>query len=149
MKKFDFESLHVYQVSLDFAVLADEVAEALPPGRAYLADQLRRASSSVCFNIAEGAGEWQQREKGRFYRYARRSGTESAAIISLIERLKLAHAELTGPVRDLLFQVICMLVAMIKNCRVVREKQGKVKGKVKGRGAGGSAAGESSPKPAA
>ncbi|MBI2923440.1 MAG: four helix bundle protein [Planctomycetes bacterium] len=149
MKKFDFESLHVYQLALDFAVLADEVAEALLPGRAYLADQLRRASSSVCFNIAEGAGEWMRRDKGRFYRYARRSGTESAAVISLIERLKLAHAELTGPVREPLYQVICMLVAMVKNCRTVKERQGKVKGKVKGKGPGGSAAGEPNPRPAA
>ncbi len=44
---FDFEKLDVYQVALDFALSADEVAQKLPRGRSYLKDQLLRAANSI------------------------------------------------------------------------------------------------------
>ena len=86
---FDHERLDVYQVALDFVVLADEVAERLPRGRSALADQLQRAATSVPLNIAEGAGEYSRKEKARFYRIALRSATESAAILDVSRRLQL------------------------------------------------------------
>jgi four helix bundle protein len=43
----------------------------LPRGRAYLADQLRRACTSVALNTAEGAGECAGKEKARFHRMAK------------------------------------------------------------------------------
>jgi four helix bundle protein len=55
---FDHERLDVYAVALDFVVLADGVVERLPRGRAHLADQLSRASTSIVLNIAEGAGKY-------------------------------------------------------------------------------------------
>ena len=58
MKRFDHEKLDVYQAAIDFVALADDVVENLPRGRAYLADQLQRASTSVPLNVAEGAGEY-------------------------------------------------------------------------------------------
>jgi hypothetical protein len=58
MDEFVHERLDVYRAAIEFLVLADAIASALPRGRAYLADQLRRASTSVSFNIAEGAGEY-------------------------------------------------------------------------------------------
>ena len=52
----DHEKLDVYHFAIQFVVLADEIVESLPRGRAYLVDQLRRAGSSIPLNIAEGAG---------------------------------------------------------------------------------------------
>ncbi|CAN5813276.1 hypothetical protein BH11MYX2_BH11MYX2_24680 [soil metagenome] len=52
MNDFEHERLDVYQVAIQFLALADTLAGNLPRGRSYLADQLRRASSSVSFNIA-------------------------------------------------------------------------------------------------
>ena len=69
---FDHERLNVYR----FVVLADEIVANLPRGRAYLADQLRCAGSSIALNIAEGAGEFAVAEKVRFYRMAKRSAME-------------------------------------------------------------------------
>jgi four helix bundle protein len=42
-------------------------------------------------NIAEGAGEFSPSEKARFYRMARRSATECAAILHVCRRLALVE----------------------------------------------------------
>ena len=72
----DHEKLTVYQLAIEFVVLADVIIEHLPRGRAYLSDQLQRAGLSIPLNIAEGAGEYSIDEKARFYRMAKRSATE-------------------------------------------------------------------------
>ncbi len=84
---FDHEKLDVYKVSIEFVILSNEIAEQLPRGKAYLADQLQRASSSISLNIAEGAGEFAGNEKCRFYRMAKRSATECAAVLDLCSQL--------------------------------------------------------------
>ena len=76
MRLFDHEKLDVYRVAIELVILIDEIVEHLPRGRAYLADQLQRAGTSVPLNIAERAGEYASNEKIRFYRMARRSATE-------------------------------------------------------------------------
>ena len=84
MNQFDHERLEVYQTAIRFVAFADDVVEQLPRGRGYLADQLRRAATSIPLNIAEGAGEFAPKEKARFYRMARRSATESAATLDVV-----------------------------------------------------------------
>ena len=59
----DHEKLTVYQVAIEFVILADDIIEHLPRGRAYLSDQLQRAALSIPLNIAEGAGEYAVDEK--------------------------------------------------------------------------------------
>jgi hypothetical protein len=71
---FDHERLDVYQASLDFLVAADEVIERFPRGRAHMADQLHRASTSIVLNIAEGAGKFSKPDKRRYYLSARGAG---------------------------------------------------------------------------
>ena len=52
--------------------MIDQIIEQFLRGRAYLADQLQRAATSVPLNIAEGAGEYSGAEKNRFYRIAKK-----------------------------------------------------------------------------
>ncbi len=59
----DHEKLTVYQVAIEFVVLADVIIEHLPRGRAYLSDQLQREGLSIPLNIAEGAGAYSIDEK--------------------------------------------------------------------------------------
>ena len=89
MKVFDHERLEVYKRSIEYVVVANEIAEQLPRGRGYLADQFQRAATSIPLNVAEGAGEFSEREKARFYRMARRSATECAAILDVCRHLEL------------------------------------------------------------
>jgi four helix bundle protein len=94
--------------------MADEVATALPKGRGYLADQLRRAAASVPLNIAEGAGEFAVADKVRFHRMARRSATECAAILDACRLLKLVDPRRCESGRALLWRIVAMLTAMAR-----------------------------------
>jgi four helix bundle protein len=113
MNEFEHERLDVYRASVEFLAIADQVASALPRGRAYLSDQLRRAATSIALNIAEGAGEFAPADKARFYRIARRSGTESAAILDAARGLALSSAALLDRGRALLLRITAMLTAMV------------------------------------
>ena len=113
MNEFEHERLDVYQAAIQFLALADTVAGGLPCGRSYLADQLRRAASSISFNIAEGAGEFAAADKARFYRMARRSATESPAILDACRVLGLIDEAASQNGRGLLLRVVAMLTAMV------------------------------------
>jgi four helix bundle protein len=113
MTGFEHEKLDVYRTAIEFLVLADAVSGSLPKGRAYLADQLRRSSASISLNIAEGAGEYAPADKARFYRIARRSATESAAILDASRSLKLADLDQLRHGRELLLRIVAMLTAMV------------------------------------
>src|SRR5205823_894416 len=106
MQLFDHERLEVYGMALEFLVLADEVAEILIPGRGPLADQLRRAATSIILNIAEGAGEFSRKEKARFYRMALRSATESAAILGACRVLKVVPPNRLLAGREMLLRIV-------------------------------------------
>ncbi|WP_372365277.1 four helix bundle protein [Candidatus Uabimicrobium sp. HlEnr_7] len=90
MNRFDHERLDVYQVALQFLILAHKIVEYLPKGHSHLSNQLQRAALSISLNIAEGAGEFSSAEKARFYIIARRSATECASIIDICRCLKLS-----------------------------------------------------------
>ncbi len=90
---FDPDSLRIYSLALGFAEDVDRTAERYPVTHRYLSDQFRRAATSVALNLAEGAGEFAPREKARFYRMAKRSATECAAVIDLSERVGLIGRE--------------------------------------------------------
>lgn len=108
----DHEKLTVYQVAIEFVILADEVIEHLPRGRAYLSDQLQRAALSIPLNIAEGAGEYAIDEKARFYRMAKRSATECAGVLDVCQRLQLVEEKRYTKGRELLISIVSMLVKM-------------------------------------
>jgi four helix bundle protein len=116
---FDHEKLDVYRVSMELTVLVDEIVEHLPRGRAYLADQLHRAGTSILLNVAEGAGEFAANEKMRFYRIARRSGTETAAILELGNQLKLIEEARYKKGRELLIRIVSMLTKMTRDPETV------------------------------
>ncbi|HZU95328.1 MAG TPA: four helix bundle protein [Planctomycetota bacterium] len=115
MKSFDHEKLDVYKRSIELVVLANEVVEQLPRGRGYLADQLQRAATSIALNIAEGAGEFVPKEKARFYRIARRSATESAAVFDVCLANGLVAQDRYDRARSLLLEIVGMLVRMVRN----------------------------------
>src|SRR5215470_17855363 len=65
------------------------------------------------YRAAEGAGEFAQADKARFYRMARRSGTECIAILDGCRVLNLTEAALLTHGRELLHRVVSTLTAMV------------------------------------
>jgi four helix bundle protein len=116
-KLLDHEKLTVYQTAIEFVILADEVIEHLPRGRAYLSDQLQRAALSIPLNIAEGAGEYAVDEKARFYRMAKRSATECAGVLDVCQRLRLVEEQRYMKGRELLIGIVSMLMKMAQKQR--------------------------------
>jgi four helix bundle protein len=109
---FDHEKLIVYQSSIEFVVLANELIEKFPKGRSYLSDQLQRAALSITLNIAEGAGEYALDEKSRFYRMAKRSATECAGILDVCLHLRIGDENLYSNGRELLVRIVSMLIKL-------------------------------------
>ena len=110
MDGFERERLDVYRASIELVAGADQLADRFPRCRAHLSDQLRRAVASIPLNIAEGAGEF---APARFYRIARRSATETAAVLDVLAVLGLADAQRLVAVRALLVRITAMLTAMV------------------------------------
>jgi len=128
MTQLDHEKLDVYQVAIDFVALANDVAERLPRGRAYVADQLQRAATSIALNVAEGAGEFSSKEKARFYRMAKRSATECAAILDVCSRLALVEREPLDSGRKLLLRIVSMLTQIIRRRDEIKSGRGTGRG---------------------
>ncbi len=115
MREFDHERMKVYQIALEFLQSAASIRRSFPAGRRALADQLDRASLSIALNIAEGAGEFAQKEKARFYRIARRSATECAAILDIVHKLRLCESKDLGQAKDQVRSIVAMLVNLGKS----------------------------------
>jgi four helix bundle protein len=122
---FDHEKLDAYQRAIEFLDIVDRIVEATPKGRAHLKDQLDRAATSVVLNIAECAGEFSPRDKRRFYRMARRSATECAAVLDIFGRRNHPAAETLREARALLVRVVSMLVRMVHGLPDGRPTAGK------------------------
>lgn len=89
-----FEDFPVYKKSINLAKEISHLCRKIKVKEAYfLKDQLRRASSSIVLNIAEGAGKWTKRDKGSFYRISRGSAYECLAAIDLMCAFEQIDAE--------------------------------------------------------
>lgn len=79
----------VWQESQDLAVTIYRITEKLPKSEMYaLTDQMRRSSSSISANIAEGFGRGTYKDRSHFYHIALGSLLETKNFIYLSARLR-------------------------------------------------------------
>ena len=116
MQEFVHEKLDVYRIALSFLAAADRILEEVPRGRGHLGDQLDRAATSIVLNVAEGAGEFARPEKARFYRMARRSANECAAILDIYAMRQAVGDAAIESGRELLLRVVAMLTKLVLQC---------------------------------
>jgi len=90
------DELDVWRLAMDLAVEVHRLSTRLPvQGRKGLADQMRRAASSVPANIAEGNARHHPREYLHFLSIAQGSMAELRSHLELAQRLSyLRHREL-------------------------------------------------------
>jgi len=83
---YKFENLEVWKLAIKFNSLVYEIADVLPECEKFnLSSQMRRASTSIALNIAEGSTGQSNAEQARFLSYAIRSFIEVYACYRLIE----------------------------------------------------------------
>jgi four helix bundle protein len=84
---YKFESLEVWELSLEYVDMIYGIAAQLPETERYnLYSQVIRAGTSITLNIAEGSTGQSDREQGRFLGMAIKSLLETVACMKLIER---------------------------------------------------------------
>ncbi len=84
---FKFESLKIWQASLDLADEIDKLAQTFPKHELYsLSNQIKRAADSVSLNIVEGSTGLTNTEFKRFLRIANRSALEVVGCLFLAKR---------------------------------------------------------------
>src|SRR5690242_1172964 len=94
MAMLGFSETRIYQRGRELVRISGEVVARLPAGHGYLADQLRRASSSVVLNFAEGYAKTSRAEQRRFFGIARASAQETLAIFDIALDLRLIDNDL-------------------------------------------------------
>jgi four helix bundle protein len=107
------ENLRVYNKSIELCAWTGELLDKLPK-RMAVYDQLDRASTSVCLNIAEGSGKFTTKDQARFYDIARGSALECGACFDVIIcRGCVAPSEVTSG-KELVEVVVNMLVGLVR-----------------------------------
>ena len=119
---FDHERLEVFHLSTEVIALVTLISRAIPREDRFLRSQLLRAATSITYNIAEGAEEFSPGDKARFYRIARRSTGETAAILFSRPLLGVRDANRIATTRTLLFRIAGMLTKLIESQRTRQEK---------------------------
>lgn len=87
MKYYSFEKLEIWKLSIDLGVSIYTYTQKLPSEEKFgLTSQLKRASSSISTNIAEGVSRFTDKEKSRFIEIS------YGSTIEVLSHLLFAHA---------------------------------------------------------
>ena len=115
--RFDFEDLKVYQKSLDYIDFVYEITKDFPKEEIFsLANQFRRASVSICLNIAEGSGG-SKAEFNQFLKISRRSVRECVAVTEISFRRNFISTEGKKRSREFCVELSRMLSGLMKSLK--------------------------------
>jgi four helix bundle protein len=114
---FDFENLKVYQKALEYVDLVYKITKYFPKAEVFsLTDQFKRASISICLNIAEGSGG-SKVEFNRFLKIARRSIRECVSITEISHRQEFIGNDLKEQSRRSCSELSKMITGLIKSLK--------------------------------
>src|SRR5262249_33650676 len=113
---FDHEKLDVYRVTRELILFVNGFLKR--SASRDLREQLDRASTSILFNIAEGAGKTARADKQRFYEIARGSATETAAQLDVLQIRGVITMDQYRAARQLLLRIVQMLSRLAGRSRV-------------------------------
>lgn len=112
----EFTDLRVWQAGKEFIKIVYESTKSFPKSENYgLTDQMRRAASSICANIAEGFSRYHAKDKIRFYHQARGSISECKNHIIIANELSYIPADKLKIMIELLEGIKMMLNGLINS----------------------------------
>ena len=111
---FPHHRLDAYRVSLELAVKAKELADAVPRGYRTLADQLQRSGTAPVMLVAEGANRYYRGTKRQRVSEARGEAGECAAATELAAQLGLVPAQDAEQCIELADRLCAMLTRLIR-----------------------------------
>jgi four helix bundle protein len=118
-ERFDFENLKVYQRALEYIDFVYKITKSFPKTEMFsLTDQLKRASISICLNIAEGSGG-SKIEFNRFLKIARRSIRECVAITEISYRQRFVDDKSKKRSRDFCLELSKMINGLMKSLKEI------------------------------
>jgi len=121
-----YKDLIVWQRGMELTVKVYELTEDFPKEEIYgLTSQIRRASSSIPANIAEGRFRGSKKEFSQFLRIAYASGAELESHIELSKRLPKTKSLKYEEVDNLLTEVMKMLNTIIRKLNPNEAKETK------------------------
>ena len=103
------EQTIVYEKCIALMETAQQVIEQLPKGFAFLADQLRRNTSSVAHNFAEGYYQDSRRQQRRFFGYAIQSASEASTSFDTARAFRAAREQTIEVGKALALELVRML----------------------------------------
>ena len=116
-EKFDFENLKVYQKALEYVDFVYEIIKNFPKTEVFsLIDQFKRASISICLNIAEGSGG-SKTEFNQFLKIARRSVRECVAVTEISYRQKFIDDQAKQDSRSFCLELSKMVNGLMKSLK--------------------------------
>jgi four helix bundle protein len=114
----NFRELKVWQKAHQLTLLLYKTTETFPMDEKYgLVSQIKRASSSVAANIAEGCGKNGDAELARYLQIAMGSASELEYHLLLAHDLKMLESARYQELMNEVTQIKKMLVAFIKKLR--------------------------------
>jgi four helix bundle protein len=116
MHYYSFEKLNVWQISRVFASTIYKVTEGFPENEKFgMVSQLRRASISICSNIAEGNSRFSPRDRSRFFEIAYSSTMEVLNQLIISNDLNWINQTTLDNFRTRINEITNKLNALIKN----------------------------------
>ncbi|MFZ1677036.1 MAG: four helix bundle protein [Saprospiraceae bacterium] len=115
----DFTSMPVWQDALRLLIRVYEITNKFPKEEKYgLTSDIRRAANSVCHNLAEGYGRFENKDKSRFYKISRGSAYEIISQTMAGQVLHFMSAqekdELIIGYKEVIDQLDCLTMAIEK-----------------------------------
>jgi four helix bundle protein len=114
----NFEDLEAWQKAIELAVTIYTLTRTYPKEEMFsLTNQMRRASSSISANLAEGCGRYNYKEKLQFYRIANGSLLEVKSFCYLSEKLGYMSTEHLTEILNLILSCQKLISALIRGVR--------------------------------
>jgi four helix bundle protein len=114
----NFEDLEAWKQAIELAVEVYTLTKTYPKEEMFsLTNQMRRASSSISANLAEGCGRYNYKEKLQFYRIANGSLLEVKSFCYLSEKLGYINNEQLNKVLALILSCQKLISALIRGVR--------------------------------